>query len=122
MTIIQYILLVIIALLCWRLWHKYHRRAISQLEFIAWLAAWLAAAVLVVRPEVASYLAYLTGVGRGSDLVIYIGLILVFYLIFRIFVRLEKYDRDLSVMVRKMAQRDAESKIDSTEQNSSSAN
>lgn len=121
MNLIQFVLLILAAISIWRLWQKYLGRDISVVEFIGWLLFWLLTAVVVIFPDLASYVASIFGVGRGSDLVLYIGLVLAFYLIFRIYVRLEKYDRDLTVVVRNLARAKAADKGGETEQKNSSA-
>ncbi len=120
MNLIQFVLLILVALSIGRLWQKYLGRDISVVEFIGWLLFWLLTAVVVAFPDLASYVASMVGVGRGSDLVLYIGLVLAFYLIFRIYVRLEKYDRNLTVVVRNLARAKAADKSGETEQKNSS--
>lgn len=120
MNLIQLVLLILVAVSIGRLWQKYLGRDISVVEFIGWLLFWLLTAVVVVFPDLASYVASILGVGRGSDLVLYIGLVLAFYLIFRIYIRLEKYDRDLTVVVRNLARAKAADKSGETEQKNSS--
>ncbi len=45
-------------------------------------------------------LAHLLGIGRGADMVMYLGLILIFYLLFKVYVRLEQMDREITQIVR----------------------
>ena len=103
MTIIQIILLVLVLLVVWRLYKRLIAGELTKGEFAEWFLLWLTAAFLVIVPDSASYLASLVGVGRGSDLVIYLALLLAFYLLFRIFVRLERTERDLTAIVRELA-------------------
>ncbi len=119
MTLIQYILLLMILIFGWRLWNKYKARELGVVEFVSWLAFWLLAAVIVAAPDLSSYLAAVAGVGRGSDLVLYIGLVLAFWLIFRVYVRLEKFERDLTAVVRGLAG-DNKAEPPKPEQNNSS--
>jgi hypothetical protein len=61
---------------------------------------------VVVRPETASAVAGLFGVGRGADVVVYLALAAAFYLIFRLFAKLEDIDRQLTKIVRAEALKD----------------
>lgn len=103
MSLIQIIILLVVLVVWWRLYARWRAGEITPVEFIEWFVLWLAIAVVAMMPEVASYLAALVGVGRGSDLVIYLALLLVFYLIFRLFLRFEKIDHELTSVVRYLA-------------------
>ncbi len=61
---------------------------------------------MVLWPGSTSLLASFLGIGRGTDLVIYISLAVIFFLIFRLNVKLEMVNRDLTKMVRHEALRD----------------
>lgn len=106
MSNIQIILLVIVLVIFWRLYKRLVSGELTKREFVEWFLLWLAVAFLVVVPDTASYLAQLVGVGRGSDLVVYLAIVLTFYLLFRIFLRLERSERELTRVVRALALRD----------------
>ena len=66
-----------------------------------WLVFWLAVGVAFITPESLTKIANLLGIGRGADLVLYVAVVVVFYLMFRIFIRLEKMERDITKVVRR---------------------
>ncbi|MEY4723277.1 MAG: hypothetical protein RLZZ324_790 [Candidatus Parcubacteria bacterium] len=76
---------------------------ISRKETIGWTALWMIAIVVVTRPEIASRAAAALGVGRGADAVVYVSVAALFYLVFRVFVRIDKLERDLTSVVRREA-------------------
>ncbi|MFZ5390886.1 MAG: DUF2304 family protein, partial [Patescibacteria group bacterium] len=41
--------------------------------------------------------------GRGSDLVVYLAVLILFYLVFKMVVRLEKIEQQLTMIVRSLA-------------------
>lgn len=106
---IQILLVAMLAAALALTWRRSRQGALSRLGAFLWSALWIAAAVVVLRPEVASFFAGLVGVGRGADAVVYVSVIVLFYLVFRIFLRLDKLDRDITLLVRKvsLAGRDA---------------
>lgn len=106
MSIIQIILLIIVLVVFWRLYKKFVVQELTKREFVEWFLLWLLVAFLVIVPDTASYFARLVGVGRGSDLVVYLALLLAFYLLFRIFIRLERSERELTTIVRELALKD----------------
>ncbi len=68
-----------------------------------------------VYPQVASWLAIALGVGRGADAIVYVALLALFYILFRIFTRIERIERNITSMVREIALRDARHGHDHTE-------
>jgi hypothetical protein len=75
-------------------------------EFLFWIIFWLAVGTAVLLPQVTIFLANYLGVGRGADLVVYASLIFVFYMIFCLFVRQQKTEKDISKIVEHLAMRD----------------
>lgn len=108
--IIQVILIAIIAIIVWRLAVKLKTKEITAKQFGGWLLIWLAAAIIVAWPDVTVLIANSVGVGRGSDLVIYLSVIFLFYSIFRLLLRIEKLEKDLTKVVRQEAIKDYERK------------
>ncbi len=109
MSLIQLFILVIVLAVWWRLYRRLQARELTVVEFVEWFLLWVAVAVVAMVPDVTSYLARLVGVGRGVDLVTYLALLLVFYLVFKLFVKLEKIERQFTSLVQKLALREPES-------------
>lgn len=110
MSAMQLVILFIVLLIWWRLYLRFKNNELTVREFVEWFIFWLLVAGVTVVPDTTSYLAALLGVGRGVDLVVYLALLLIFYLLFKIFLRLEKNDRQLTQVVREMALRDYKEK------------
>ncbi|MFA5126567.1 MAG: DUF2304 family protein [Patescibacteria group bacterium] len=66
----------------------------------AWLILWLAVLVVFWLPDSTTYLANILGIKRGADLVIYLSVVVIFYLLFRVFIRLDKLESNLTKVVR----------------------
>lgn len=75
---------------------------------ILWVIFWLLAAVVALEPDATFYLARAVGIGRGADLVVYLALTLIFFLLFRIIVKVEKINRDITKLTRRMALKEKE--------------
>jgi hypothetical protein len=82
---------------------KYRRGKIKLLELIFWSLLWLAAVVLIVLPDTMSFLADMLGIGRGVDAVIYLSVILSFYMIFRLYEKMDQIEREITEIVRHLA-------------------
>ncbi|MCE5214165.1 MAG: DUF2304 family protein [Methanobacterium sp.] len=81
-----------------------------------WSIIWVILIGLSLDPLATGYFASLTGIGRGLDVVLILGLIGSFYLIFRIYNTLENMEQEITHLVREIAlmreNRDIESKED----------
>jgi hypothetical protein len=72
-------------------------------NLIFWSSLWLVIIVVALLPQITTPLAHFLGVGRGSDVTIYLSILLIFYLLFKIFAHLEKIDYEITQIVRKKA-------------------
>ena len=76
---------------------------ISIGAFLFWTSLFIFALVGILDPRLTSFVARWLGIGRGSDVVIYISIALLFYLIFRLSITLEETKREITELVRKIA-------------------
>jgi len=79
---------------------RFREGAIGRGWLVFWVLFWLAAGAAALLPKSTEWFARLLGVGRGVDAVIYVSIICLFYIVFRIFVRLEKIEHDITLLVR----------------------
>ena len=70
---------------------------------IFWFLIWFAVLVVIFATPVIDALSRPVGVGRGIDLVVYIGLLVLFYLIFQQNMKIDKLERQITKLVRKIA-------------------
>ncbi len=108
MLFIQILLIVFFIYAIFKVIGRYRGREISWLGAVAWFLFWLAAIGVVIKPDSSAYFAKLLGVGRGADLVIYLALALLFFLMFRANIRLEKIEKNITHLTRKIALRENE--------------
>lgn len=78
---------------------------ISMRELLLWMALWIAIIFLSLVPDVASFISGLFGIERGLDLAVYLSIIMLFYLIFRMYVKIENLQHDITKLVREFARR-----------------
>jgi len=72
-------------------------------ETIFWLSVWFVLIFVIFFPELTSNLAKILGIGRGIDVIIYSSIGLLFYLIFRLYVKLEEAEQEITKVVREVA-------------------
>ncbi len=101
--LIRFILWGILALVLLMTWRRQRQSAIRLWEAVAWSAVWVAAAIVVARPEAASEVAQFLGVGRGADLILYVAIITLLVLVFQLHIAHHRLERQLTDLVRKEA-------------------
>ena len=82
---------------------KYRQRRIRLIEFLFWAGLWLLALIAVALPDTTAFVARILGIGRGVDVVIYLSIVLSFYLIFRLFERIDRIEHEITTIVRHLA-------------------
>jgi hypothetical protein len=103
--LIQIILLIFIFFVFLRIISKAKRKEITLRETFFWVVFWLLVTGAVVFPRTTDIFAQKLGVGRGADLLVYLAVIFLFYLVFRVFVQLEKIEKDITKIIREIALR-----------------
>lgn len=78
------------------------RSALRRLFVIAFFGTGL---LLILSPDLANRLAFLAGVGRGADLVLYLSTLFLFFLSFNFYLRFRQLDDTLRLLVRELALR-----------------
>ena len=101
----SWILLVIGVFAVSRAFLRLKDKTITFGSCILWILVWACAVVLSFMPELTTDLANLLGVKRGVDIVVFISIIALFYLVFRIYVRIENLNKKLSELVERLALR-----------------
>ena len=94
---------------------RYRRGGLRVLHLGLWLLFWAGVIVVALRPETTNLFANWLGVGRGVDTAMYLALLMIFYLLFRSFGKIEDLDRQLPRVVRANAIRDMESDLAAAE-------
>jgi len=101
--LIQLILVLIVAIIIWRLVVRLKAKDITTKQFSGWLLLWLVTLIIIIWPQATVWLANSVGVGRGSDLVVYLAVIFIVYFLFRLLLRIEKLEKNLTKLVRQEA-------------------
>jgi len=102
MLAIQIIIVAFVLFALSRTVSRFREGSLPLRWLVLWSAVWSAVAVAVILPQTTSWFARMLGVGRGVDAVIYLSIIFLFYLVFRVFLRLQKIDHDITLVVREL--------------------
>jgi small membrane protein len=103
----QIIALIIIAFFIARLFWQKKKNYIGLNEFIFWLIFWLTAVLSVIFIKFIDKLVSGLGFsGSGIEVLLYLSVALLFYLIFRLRLKLEKIEKDITKIVKEIALKD----------------
>ena len=103
MTIIQIFISVFALFAISRVIVQFRKGGLTIALMLFWALFWLAAIGITMSPQTTDVFARLVGVGRGADFVIYVSLVAIFYLIFRVYIKIESVEQDITKLVRKLA-------------------
>ncbi len=108
--VIQIFATIVIVLIILKTGLRYGKKEISTRLFAFWILFWLIAGLLFWMPELSQRVADFLEVGRGVDAIVYISLVIMFYLMFKIFNRFERIEKNLTRLVREIAILEGEKK------------
>jgi hypothetical protein len=100
---IQWILTFFCLAALWSAISSWRQLQIDRRKLIGWGALWLVVIFIIWRPEVTSLLAGYAGVGRGADLVVYVAIAVLFFILFRVSRKIDRLERSLTGLVRALA-------------------
>ncbi len=86
-----------------RVFLRMRKSEISKGEFAFWSLLWIVIIIISVIPRTTNFLAQIVGIGRGADLALVIAVILLFYLNFRLYVKISNTEQEITRLVRELA-------------------
>jgi|SRR6185369_9081141 len=113
MLIIQLLIVLFALHALTRTFLRFRHGTIGLTEWIIWSGFWLAVGICVLEPGITQSFARILGVGRGADAVFYLGLVGLSYAYFRLYVRSRHQDQQITLLVRRLALREADEKTGS---------
>ena len=100
----QVIALVVVVFFISRLYLQKSKKQIGSSEFSFWLVFWVLAGIAIAAvKEIDQLVAYLGFSSSGITILLYIGFLILVYIIFRMRIRLEKMQRDITELARSIA-------------------
>jgi len=93
---------------------KMKNRKLTINEFIFWCSIWVVLIVLSIFPQISGNIADFFGFTRGIDFFIVSSILLIFYLIFRIYIKLEELDDKITKLARSIAIKEIANNINKT--------
>ncbi len=102
---------IIFSLFAWsRAFLRYKDKKVSARSLFLWSVVWVSIIVVALYPELISSAANFLGIGRGMDVLIYVSIIVIFYLMFRLYVMMDAQNQEITSLVREIAINNPEKK------------
>lgn len=101
--IIKIIIIGFIIFVLYRTLLRFKQGEITPRELTIWTVFWALVIGATLVPQQTDVIAQAVGVERGVDLLVYLSIIVLFFVVFKIIVKLEKVDRDITKVVRNTA-------------------
>lgn len=95
---------VLFSLFAWsRVFLRFKDKNVSIFEFVFWSIVWVGVIIIALFPSVFTQLSFFFGIGRGVDILLYVGMIVLFYLLFRLYVKMDTQQKEITKLVRELA-------------------
>ncbi|MBI5389574.1 DUF2304 family protein [Candidatus Woesearchaeota archaeon] len=78
-------------------------RKLHLVQFAFWAVLWIMVLVFALVPETTGVFARIFGVGRGVDVIIYLGIAFLFYALFRLYIKMDMLETNITKLVREIA-------------------
>lgn len=82
---------------------RYREKSFGMFALIFWTLIWCVIAFFVWKPASSDAIARILGVGRGVEALLAVAVVILFYGVFRLYVKLEFIEHELTVLVRRLA-------------------
>ena len=100
---LQILVTILVLFFLSEIWINLKRKELSLLSFIFWVSVWGAILVVVWEPGITFNLAQVFHIQRGIDSVVYLSIVALFYVVFRLILKLEKIERRIERIVREIS-------------------
>lgn len=105
MELIHVVVLVFGVFAVSRAFLRWRETKITLGEFFFWCAIWIGAMVFAIFPGLLNLLSNRAGFRRGMDFLIALSIIVLFYLLFRVYVKIDETQQEITKIVRELAVR-----------------
>ena len=83
-----------------RIYLRYKDKKLTVRTASIWGGLWIIIAYFLLFPGKSDILAGLVGIGRGADLIVYVSIVCIYYLLFRLYIRLEETNKNITKIIR----------------------
>ncbi len=99
----QFILSTIILFIVYKTLVSYRRKRLSTSFTAVWMILWIVLLFFIFEQSLSIRIAHSIGIARGVDLIIYLSIIFIYYLVYKLFVKINDIDKKITEIVRREA-------------------
>ena len=99
----QVIIIIMAILSIVFIYNRLRYKKSTPATFILFCIIWIFVLILTFIPDILTSIATLFGMGRGLDFMVVVGFIVCFYVIFRLYIKIEDNEQQLDKLVRRLA-------------------
>jgi len=103
MEVIQIIIILFAIFALSRAFLRLKNREMVITAFLFWAIIWVVIIILAIFPTFLTKIANTIGINSGIDLLVIFGVMILFYLIFRLHIKMGKIEQEMSKLVTKLA-------------------
>ena len=78
-------------------------KKLTSNQFIIWIFIWISLVIFASFPSLLTQFAQISGIGRGIDILVYGGIILLFYFLFKLYIKIKGIDEKITKLTRVIA-------------------
>ena len=83
--------------------YRFKNNSFSNSGYVLWWILWLLVVLITLFPQITSIIANTFGFGRGLDAILVLATILIFYLLFKLYNKIEDQKRRIDQLVSQLA-------------------
>ena len=103
MNVLQILAVVFALFAVSRAYLRLRESKLSVGQFIFWALLWTGVVGITFIPDALNYFSEALGIRRPIDAVVYFSIVLLFYLIFRLYIKISDVEREITQLVTKLA-------------------
>jgi hypothetical protein len=103
---IRIVIILIVIFGLGRIYGRWRQGQITLVRMLGWAVIWVGVLAAGLAPKWTDTVSRMLGVERGATLLTFLGFALLFYLVFMLYVRLERQQHELTQLVRQLALRE----------------
>lgn len=102
-SILQVVVTLFVLFALSRVVFRFRDKQINVFELAFWSLIWIAVAIVLFIPSITDPIADLLKISRGIDVAVYLSIVLLLYLVFRLYVKIDSMDQNLTKLVREIS-------------------
>lgn len=99
----QFIFVALVLFIIYKTIVSYKKNHLSKPFIILWLTFWAFVLFILFDQRLLSKMAKTIGIGRGVDLAVYFSIIIIFYVIYMLLVKIHQLENKITKIIRELA-------------------